>query len=42
MSVETVLLKRRRALYTRDSSTVICNNHDHANQASQHTIHTIP
>ena len=24
MSVETVLLKRRRALYTSDSSTVIC------------------
>ena len=24
MSVETLLLKRRRALYTNDSSTVIC------------------
>ncbi len=28
MSVETLLLKRRRALYTSDSSTVICTEQD--------------
>ena len=30
MSVETLLLKRRRALYTNDSSTVICTGQNNA------------